>query len=117
MMPRIAVDPPSRHRFHQRFGRQLVHRYGAVGWLVLYELLAAGMFRGVIVDRVLTFQVGGDSSLQIYAWLMKVWQAAPPGRLVLWGFGIYAGTSFVGGLEPGPLYPPAILVLPPPTDH
>ena len=88
-----------------------------MGWLVLYELLAAGMFRGVIVDRVLTFQVGGDSSLQIYAWLMKVWQAARHGRLVLWDFGIYAGTSFVGDLEPGPFYPLAILFSPLVTNH
>ena len=118
MLHRLAGHDQWIQRFHQRFGgTRRAHRYTAAGWLLLYELLAVGMFRRVIIDHVLTFQAGGDASQQGYAWLMKVWQAARHGRLVLWDFGVYAGTSFLGGMEPAPFYPLAILFSPLVRDH
>ena len=46
-------------------------------------------------------------SIQSYAWLGKVAEAARSFTIPMWDFSTYAGISFVGELQQGPLYPPS----------
>ena len=48
-----------------------------------------------------------DASIQSYAWLGKVAEAARTLTIPIWDFSTYAGISFVGELQQGPLYPPS----------
>src|ERR1700689_2604939 len=48
-----------------------------------------------------------DASIQSYAWLGKVAEAARTLTIPMWDFSTYAGISFVGELQQGPLYPPS----------
>jgi hypothetical protein len=48
-----------------------------------------------------------DASIQSYAWLGKVAEAARTLTIPMCDFSTYAGISFVGELQQGPLYPPS----------
>ena len=69
-----------------------------------YMAAAFALFSQAFVgDR--TFFDFGDSAQQSYPWLVSVARAARHGQLVLWDFGVQAGTSFAGELQPAPFYP------------
>ncbi len=92
-MTRLSIPPPFR----------------LLGLFVAYGAAALLLFRRAFFgDR--TFFDFGDSSLQSYPWLLDVARAARHGRLVLWEFGVQAGTSFAGELQPAPFYPPTWLL-------
>jgi hypothetical protein len=73
----------------------------AVYGLCSLVLLQTQLFR----DR--SFIACCDASIQSYAWLGKVAEAARTFTIPMWDFSTYAGISFVGELQQGPLYPPS----------
>ncbi len=72
------------------------------------SILVALFFRPVLIGHS-TLIRDWDSADQTFCWLNKVFAAIQQGQLVLWDFGSYSGISFIGELQTGPLYPPALL--------
>lgn len=78
-------------------------------------LLAAfsyALFTALVFGRVIrgdaSFLVQHDTAIQTYAWLTKVFAATRSGELALWSFGTLSGSSFIGELQTGALYPLAL---------
>jgi hypothetical protein len=81
---------------------------GAVLTGCVHVFIVAFYFRAILLGDS-TFIKDGDSADQTFCWLIKVFHAIKQGKIVLWDFGTLSGTSFIGELQTGPLYPPALL--------
>jgi len=71
------------------------------------------IFHAAVTAFVLFDVIGGkrtflffhDACVQSFPWLTKIFDATRHGELALWDFNTLGGTSFVGELQPGALYP------------
>jgi len=77
--------------------------------VILYGVLTIVIFSDVI-NGSKSFLISHDATIQTYAWLTKIFRATQSGELSLWSFGTFSGSSFVGELQTGPLYPLALFI-------
>jgi hypothetical protein len=77
----------------------------ALAFVALAATIHAPVMRG---DH--TFMWSGDNPIQSYAWMHKLVAAWRAGEVPLWDFSINSGTSFIGELQTGALYPPNVLL-------
>lgn len=80
----------------------------AIFTTVVHITIIALIFWPVLIGQK-TLIKDFDSADQSFSWLTKVFAAIQQGNLVLWDFGGYSGISFIGELQTGPLYLPALL--------
>lgn len=57
-----------------------------------------------VLTRAKTLLPYGDATQQSYAWIGKIWNATKDGRIALWDFNQYSGTSFAGEMQTAPFY-------------
>lgn len=93
---------------------RLLRRLGAATlWAVaiaLVYILIAVLMMPRFISGELTFFGCCDASLQSFAWLNRVAEAARHHDLALWDFSIFGGTTLAGELQPGPFYPITIIL-------
>ncbi len=76
-----------------------------LGLFAAYLGLAWLLFAPVTIWHDHTFLAHSDGTNQTYAWTTALFRALDAGKIPLWDFTAFSGTSLIGELQPAVLYP------------